>query len=375
MIQSVILKMEGIGIVMVAIGLLTIVANVIVNFNYVKHLLSDKPTLLFLLLIVYSFLNWIIKNPGYSGTDFLQFISGQFTSPLIFFIIVKMMLSYDSTRCERVLLLSLLTFCLISVFFFQESEQEAGRKTVEGVGNILPLCGVTAIWLCLFMRLQRKIERPQAFFFIMLLIIVLFVCASRKAIGAAVILFLGYYFAVSRGNPLRAFIYGSISALALYFVSDYLMHSLVVSRIVETSESSIVEVTSNPVIDKLLLPILGDRAQQYSEAFIIIPNYLWTGIGLRNFADYSMLEVPFHTEYMVQLCENGLIGFVLFILFYYYVLRDILKNKSNQLYFFSIFVFISLLFLNLTTWMYNTTYGMIYYAFLTSLPKITSFNK
>ena len=58
------------------------------------------------------------------------------------------------------------------------------------------------------------------------------------------------------------------------------------------------------------------RAIQYEfgyEKFLENPYF---GIGLNNYKQFDGYNLVLHSEYLVQLIENGLVGFILFFLFY-----------------------------------------------------------
>ena len=89
-----------------------------------------------------------------------------------------------------------------------------------------------------------------------------------------------------------------------------------------------------------------------------------TGIGVNNYVQRTGFENRLHTEYMVQLCENGIIGFSLFVRFYVSFIRALLRARKNQeLQWLTVASgILAILFLSFTTWTYNQQYVMVIYA-------------
>ena len=75
--------------------------------------------------------------------------------------------------------------------------------------------------------------------------------------------------------------------------------------------------------------------------------------------------VRIHSEYIVQLCENGLVGFVLLMLFYIMLFVGLFrKGRRGENIIFYLFALYTVLFLNLTAWTYNSDVVMLFYAVL-----------
>ena len=56
------------------------------------------------------------------------------------------------------------------------------------------------------------------------------------------------------------------------------------------------------------------------------------GIGLFNYRDLDRYGLELHSEYLVQLVETGIIGSLLFLLFYGYIISRLFKIKSNSIF-------------------------------------------
>jgi len=122
-----------------------------------------------------------------------------------------------------------------------------------------------------------------------------------------------------------------------------------VARALDKYERSVEAESSTQLFD--------NRAAQYILGWQEFVDNPINGIGLRNFLKQSGNTAPLHSEYLVQLVENGLIGMLLFILFWYSLIRRLVRTlsfhcqkESGLIHCFSIAV---LLYLYLGIWSYN----------------------
>ena len=101
---------------------------------------------------------------------------------------------------------------------------------------------------------------------------------------------------------------------------------------------------------------MGDRAFFYiygGDLFLKYPIY---GIGLTNFPVYTGSELPIHSEYIVQLCECGIIGAVIYILFILSLLIPILRmirNNHSPAFMICMGALMTVLFISFYTWTYS----------------------
>jgi len=82
----------------------------------------------------------------------------------------------------------------------------------------------------------------------------------------------------------------------------------------------------------------GDRGLYYYFGWKVFEDNPVTGIGLNNYKSYMDEEYSLHTEYMIQLAELGIIGFTLFLSFYFSIIKNLLglrkirtKRKSIEI--------------------------------------------
>ena len=178
--------------------------------------------------------------------------------------------------------------------------------------------------------------------------------ATRKAFGGLLIilvfLLLAKYPLKSIKNWVYLLVTGLVFSVGLSLIMDY---TVLGERFHNIDETASVYNTS----DIPLLNILGDRAYFYIRGVEVFKEHPLTGIGINNFMYTDSAELPFHTEYMTQLAENGILGTILYILFYFSIFKQIHDAKKNRIigdgYWVYIGWMIAILFVSLTAWVYS----------------------
>ena len=76
-----------------------------------------------------------------------------------------------------------------------------------------------------------------------------------------------------------------------------------------------------------LAKVLGDRSVYYFEGWRIFKDHPWFGVGRDNYILYNSYgPLVCHVEIMAQLAEGGIIGSLLFLLFYLSLYRKSAKK-------------------------------------------------
>ena len=248
--------------------------------------------------------------------------------------------------------------------FIQNPEE---RFSVEGIGNLYPLHAVAFLFVSSVLLVE---ERIRMWFFVVITLgisVLIFLSGTRKAFGAEVIILLGVVINNGKKRNLWAWIrlvfLGAVLAMGVYYAIN---NTTVGERILEgTDERMYVQLVENQRLNDFIMKMLGDRGVQYESALELFHEHYWTGIGLTNFMDMSGGDLVLHSEYMVQLCENGMIGFVLLMLFYVLLVIGLVSNRKvvgKQKTGIVLFGLFAILFINFTSWTYCMNYAMVFYA-------------
>ena len=258
-------------------------------------------------------------------------------------------------------------YLLIGIPSFSLNEE---RFSVEGLGNLYPLHAVTFLFVSSVLFAEEKINRIFLLALVAGISIIILLSGTRKAFGAETIILLGIVLNNGKKKTvwtwIRIVVFG---VLLVYGVMYVMTNTLVGDRILAGADDDYfyVQLVDNDKINDFLMLLLGDRAIMYETGIKLFHENFWTGIGLTNYQDVAGSELRIHSEYIVQLCENGFIGFVLLMLYYILLIIGLLRNwkedNKNKIGV-ALFGLMALLFLNLTGWTYCQNYAMVFYAIL-----------
>ena len=360
-----ILRADGAGRIIMILSIIAILLN-LPEFWKSKKLFVKPAFLCWSVLLCYSIWNAFTKGFNTEFTTF-KFLRVNFFDSFVFLIIMLLELSRNKEKALRILWIALGVYLLIGLPSFGVRGEE-GRYGIEGIGNLYPLHAVCFLFVSSVMFAEEKINRTSFLVLVAVISVIILLSGSRKAFGAEAILLLG--FVINNGKKKNVWTWIRIVVLGMilvYGVMYVMNHTVVGSRILASAddEDFYVQLVENDKINDYLMLLLGDRAIMYELGIELFHENFWTGVGLTNFMNASGYELRIHSEYIVQLCENGFIGFALLMLYYTLLIialvrnrKDHNKNKTGVV----LFGLIALLFLNLTAWTYCQNWAMVYYA-------------
>lgn len=373
-IQRLYLHVDGAGRMIMILSIIAVVSN-ISSFISTKKIFNSSAFVCWTLLIVYSMVNSAIK--GFSSEyGLLEFYRSNYLDLYVLLMVSIVEFVRDKYRCLHIVLYALLLYIVLGTMHLNIEIGE--RASVEELGNALPTRAAACAFFASVLYREKKLKGDLVVLFsiIAFALFIIIVSGTRKALGVLGLVLVGLILSNTKKLDFSKVFFISISFLALYFGLRLIFDStLIGERIVTSSDHFDVTLVNNKTINKILMVLLADRAMQYYIAISLLYIYPITGIGLLNFMEIGQFEYRLHSEYMTQLCENGIIGFSLLVLFYFFMIRGfIIKRKQGSnvsMYLFGLF---AILFLNFTSWSYNMDYIMIIYAlFMTEI--YSSINK
>lgn len=362
--QIYILKVDGAGRTILILSILVILMNLLEFWKQKKFYLS-WAFLCWVVLFCYSMANAFSKG-FYAEFGTLEFLRKHFFDSFVLLIIMMLELKRDKRASLVVIWIALGVYLLICLPFFNINEDN--RFSAEEIGNLFPLHAVCFLFVTSVLFIENKINRTFFWVLVAGISALILLSGTRKAFGAEIILLLGVILNNGKKRNLWSWIRIGLFGIVLVIGVNYVInHTALGDRILNIDDDFYVQLVENQKINDFLMTLLGDRAWQYETAIELYHEHFWTGIGLTNFMDMSGRELVLHSEYMVQLCENGIIGFVLLILFYILLIIGLAKNRrsnnsNKNCVSLSLFGLIAILFLNLTGWSYNQKYVMVFYA-------------
>ena len=364
--QIYILKVDGAGRSIVIMSITALLLNVF-EFWKQKKLFTSSYFLCWIILLCYSMYNAFSKG-FYAEFGTFKFLRDKFFDSFFLLIFMMLELKKDKRTCLWVIWLALGSYLLLGLPSFSLNIE--GRFNVEGIGNLYPLHAVCFLFVSCILYVEEKIKFGFLIVIALGIGVIIFLSGTRKAFGAEAILLLGAILnngkKRSLGAWLRIIFLGLVLIGGVYYMVNY---TAIGERILRGTDKRLyVYLVDNQKLNDLIMLFLGDRAIQYESAIELFHENFWTGIGLTNFIylDTTGRQLVLHSEYMVQLCENGIIGFTLLMIFYVLLIRSLIRNRKymkNQIGM-ALFGLGTILFINFTSWTYCMKYIMVFYAIL-----------
>lgn len=363
-LQTFYLHIDGEGRTMVFLAVLAVLFNIGKTEN-LKSTLRSPAFICWIVLVLYTFINSMVK--GYrSDYGFFSYVRINFLEPFIFLWIAIIELSRDKSKCLKVLLAGLLVYMVLGAL--NTTLFDDNRSYAEGLGNSLPLYGMSAVFVA-GLLLNHKNLKGGWWSFIGIIIFALYlivITATRKALGGLLLIFVGVLIGQNKRFNARNIIVSTIVVVSMVIGFKWVRENTFMGeRLNAVGEQFDYELSTNPVVNDFLLDFLGDRSFFYYYGMKYFHQQPLTGIGLENFAVVHQSQMRIHSEYIVQLCENGIVGFALLLLFYILLLTGLNRQrKKGENIWVYLFGLLAVLFINFTAWTYNMDYIMLIYAIL-----------
>lgn len=339
------------------------------SFRKYKQIFQSWPFRLWTMLVLFSWFNTIVKGFNYEFGA-IAYFRHEFVDMYIFLVITMVELCKDKSRCLKVILVAQAVYVFICLAngMIQGNEDRFG---MEGIGNLLPLTvfSSSVVVSVLYVEKRFKANSLEFYAIMSLFLLVLLLSQSRKAFAAVLVVVIGIVLSKVQKVSFRSIVVLLLSSVVLYLGVSQIMESSAIGERFdkELDASYYAQIFDNPVVNDFANSFLGDRAIQYFYAIESFTNHPLTGIGLNNYEhlSYNLIALNLHSEYMTQLCENGLVGIVLSLLMYILIFRGLnQQHKRGQNISVFVFGFLALLFVNFTAWTYNTYFTMVIYAIL-----------
>lgn len=363
-----ILRMSGHTMIIAILSVMVLAINLSANSKKTKQVLSYGPTKIWTILMIYSIANSQIKgfsSDGFAAGGAISFFLVNYIMPFTLLLLCLLELKSERKRCLDVLMASSFIFVLITLMNSTIGGDIRYDKEAIEIGNQLPLTAVSLLYILM----TQYVDGYKNIFYLVaglaLCTYLVYSTTTRSAFGAEVILIVGTALFYMKGKSTKSKVYFILLGAITFFAMSYFFGegSAMAERIDEEENRGIILVRNND-LNNFLVKLLGVRAEHLLLGLDTVPLYYpITGIGILNFMEVTGYHHRLHMEYIVQLCENGIIGFVLLMIMYIKMgsgLKKLLKNDNGG--YVHLFGFITLIFLNLSTWTYCLFFAMIFYA-------------
>lgn len=207
----------------------------------------------------------------------------------------------------------------------------SGVGSLYGAGASATGLGQNAALTCIFLVYYNCFNKQsirQNIQYLIIPVVVILLSQTRNAFAMATISILSLLI-VKQSMKTKSFFLTTVlvilSALFVFAIASYfLQDSSLFSRFAEGEQYDDAKLATGSVFDK----IVGDRLVYYVLGWYFLVQSTLTGIGMWNYKFMTGGRFPLHSEYMVHLCEGGIIGFVLwvsFLLFIFFIIWKYIK--------------------------------------------------
>ncbi len=324
--------------------------------------------------ICWTWILWII----YSVANKLRAgIPPENDIPMLSFIFVYLILpfislwvaAYEMQSRPKQLLQSLLVIFVIYLMWgllVVKSGPASIDREGQILGNEFALASLSIITVSCFCYNLSLIKGRTLFLILALSTIAIFALATRKALAGELIILCIFYISRNFKLTFANFLKIGLMLFLLYLATSYVMENTVIGERFSTIEEDADKFNTT---DSDVLSLLGDRAYFYIKGWEIFLQHPVIGIGIDNFRAVADYPMPIHSEYMVQLVENGVVGFVLYLAFILSILSAVRKIKDVSLRGLSFGWIICVLFISFTSWTYDMPLFYIVFGLILGLQK------
>lgn len=358
---------KGFGVMLLCFSCIIIFASEIrdvIRCNY--------AVTVYFFFALYMSVNGVIKDTPMTPFDLLRLFY-----PIVVMIMTVICMRENPKRLWFQLVLVLILTVVISLIFEGESAEEGRIGSVRNANDIGITCAIGII-LILYSLFFNWIHLHTAVICVIPFVLAILKTASRSALGMLAIATVGYILLKANLRN-KHFMLALLAASVLVVLATPIMKSTTMAQRVEMTsdqiEGSFQE--TGTVFDKL-----GDRGVPYVQSVPLFLENPITGIGIRNWINYSPINQVFHSEYLTHYCENGIIGALFYLTFILMLVVPLLKRihesgkRGKRYLILNLFMLFVILFLNFVSWTFDrfdvfVLYGIIMQA---SEKKVHHFN-
>lgn len=194
--------------------------------------------------------------------------------------------------------------------------------------------------------------------------------ASKKALLSFLFFFGLKYLLSSRMSIFKRVSVIAVLSIIIAFMTPILMKNTYLGERIQRS----VEKNQNAEDDSELF---DGRANFYLKGIEFLEDRPLVGIGLTNFLVIGDMDEEAHSEYVIQFAELGVIGFILFLLFHFELIKRLIslfkRNKHSEIPLILLISFFAFYGMFLGRWVYDDIPYNIFLAL--TVNTILSYNR
>ena len=318
---------------------------------------------------VWIFYNIIITQfKGYQmETPYIIWVLNVLIKPFVTLLVTYYAFRQNGDKTLKYLFYCWLVFVVLGMVTMEESTKDVLGEEVARQSNVLGNSYVNSSVFLLtfaFCAQYKKIISNKIFLIACAIeVIAILLSGSRKGLSSVFIIFVISYIGRNPNMGMKQLFRVGVIAFAAYWVLQLIIqYSTAGYRFRAGMETS-------DYADNWFLQLMGDRGFMYYYGWELFLDNPLTGIGLTNFRwSNPIRDLAMHSEYMVQLCECGIIGAYLFLSFYLGMtnrIKNLFSNIENKQVAFSLLATIlGVLLMNFFAWSYSIVWFFVFFGFI-----------
>ena len=340
----------------------------LVNGNGIGTIALKKPLTIYIIFAFYLLINGLIQSSylNYEGNG-IYVMSVNLLAPVFYMMIVSFLAYHDFDKTINWVTWGLIVYCILCLVFGKMTDEErlGGELNANGMASHADF----AFFCLLIQYMRRKRSFIILLFFSIIPIFLIVITGSRTGFLLLVIVAVLSILLFYKKGRIGSILLMVAIVVVLAWGFSYVMNSTVLGERLQSSTTQMEEssLATGTIIDKF-----GDRGPQYYWSWPYFLEHPVFGIGLGNWRRVSGFPYVFHSEWLVQYCENGLVALILYLVFYFSLLRKSislskrLNDQDRKTIRVLIYSLLSIFFLNFVSWTYNLYCAFAIYALLYS---------
>lgn len=343
----------------------------ITNYREVIRYAKIKPLCFLSFSCIWSFINGYMKDSYVLKTSVEPFpLVSHILIPLLICLIATISFNSNFNRTLKVISRSLVFYAFLAIVFNRSMGGDE-RMSLQSINiNEIVLYCVVGVGLMFVRYVNGTLKRMELCTTIFPMIVCV-MAGSRMGLLSFFIICLALLVSKVDMSKPKNIIPLLLGLIIVYFSIDYILHnSFAGERILGTQDEMndrYADLKTGTVLD-----LLGDRGLMYFYSWPYFIENPITGIGIYNYIPNNVFGMRLHTEYATQYVENGLLGFIPFVLFLSALtkkMHSIRKSVVGQTNYSSatmiMGLLISVLFSNMVLWSFDMycvfcVYALVY---------------
>lgn len=338
---------------------MALILGCLFSFNNCLKICFNSTLSIYTYLAIYIIINALFKDTSSIwGTPFI--IVHNVISPVMLMYLIVGMTQYSLDKTLQIIVIALYLFSLLCGL---NDVAQGERLGTDINANTIALNAMFCVWGIVFLFIRSRISLIWTIILSAYPTYLIFMTGSRTAFAVGMIAIIANVVVSTKAKAssyIKLIIFGIIICIAYLYIME---NTVIGERLSETTTQSEGKTYETGTI----LDIFGDRGYQYYVSWSYFMDNFWTGIGLRRWIALSPTGHVFHSEYLVQYCENGIIALTLYITFFYKIIIGLIKYKKKYTCYKSninylIITIVGIMIINLFYWSFNQFQFFIFYG-------------